>query len=159
MRSFFYNSLDPSSKLYTENEVDEDGRALAAFDESGEHKTTFDYERDGATVKTERFPNGSKFSYGRDKDGTVSAITHSTENGEENSTTQNRTLGLVTEVKSGNNTVRYTYDEKRRMKSVSLNGVDDYVTYNYSGEHTDNDSVTAAIRKSFLFRCLSRCRI
>ena len=146
MRSFYtYNSLDPSSKFYTENEVDEKGRTLAAFDESGEHKTTFDYERDGVTVKTERLPNGSKFSYGRDKDGTVTAITHSTENGEENSTTQTRTLDVVTEVKSGNNTVQYTYDNKRRVKSVSLNGVDDYVTYTYSGEHTDNDSVTAAM--------------
>ena len=108
-QSFTYNSLDPSSKFYTENEVDEKGRILAAFDESGEHKTTFDYERDGVTVKTERLPNGSNFSYGRDKDGTVTAIPHSTETGEENSTTQLRTLDAVTEVKSGNNTVRYEY--------------------------------------------------
>ena len=110
MRSFYvYNSLDPSSKFYTENEVDENGKIRAAFDESGEHKTIFDYERDGVTVKTERLPNGSKFSYGRDKDGTVTAITHSTENGEENTTTQLRTHDAVTEVKSGNNTVRYEY--------------------------------------------------
>ena len=148
MRSFYaYNSLDPSSKFYTENEVDEKGRTLAAFDESGEHKTTFDYERDGVTVKTERLPNGSKFSYGRDKDGTVTAITHSTENGEENSTTQTRTLDMVTEVKSGNNTVQYTYDNKRRVKSVSLNGVDDYVTYTYSGENTNAETVTATLAK------------
>ena len=145
IQSFTYNSLDPSSKFYTENEVDEKGRTLAAFDESGEHKTTFDYERDGVTVKTERLPNGSKFSYGRDKDGTVTAITHSTENGEENSTTQTRTLDVVTEVKSGNNTVQYTYDSKRRVKSVSLNGVDDYVTYTYSGEHTNAETVKATM--------------
>ena len=70
---------------------------------------------------------------------------HSTENGEENSTTQTRTLDVVTEVKSGNNTVQYTYDNKRRVKSVSLNGVDDYVTYAYSGEHTDAEKVTATM--------------
>ena len=145
IKSFTYNSLDPSSKFYTENEVDETGKILSAFDESGEHKTTFDYERDGVTVKTERLPNGSKFSYGRDKDGTVSAITHSTENGEENSTTQLCTLDVVTEVKSGNNTVRYAYDNKRRVKAVSLNGVDDYVTYTYSGVHTDAEKVTATM--------------
>ena len=62
IKSFTYNSLDPSSKIYTENEVDEQGRTLAAFDESGEHKIVFDYERDGVTVRTERLPNGSKFS-------------------------------------------------------------------------------------------------
>lgn len=145
IKSFTYNSLDPSSKFYTENEVDENGKTLAAFDESGEHKTVFDYERDGVTVKTERLPNGSKFSYGRDKDGTVTAITHSTETGEENSTTQLHTLDAVTEVKSGNNTVRYAYDKKRRVKAVSLNSVEDYVTYAYSGEHTDAEKVTATM--------------
>ena len=147
IKSFTYNSLDPSSKVYTENEVDENGKVLSAFNESGEHKTTFDYERDGVTVKTERLPNGSKFSYGRDKYGTVTAITHSTENGEENSTTQTRTLDVVTEVKSGNNTVQYIYDNKRRVKSVSLNGVDNYVTYTYSGEHTNAETVTATLAK------------
>ena len=35
---------------------------------------------------------------------------YSTENGEENSTTQTRTLDVVTEVKSGNNTISYPYD-------------------------------------------------
>ena len=70
-------------------------------------------------------------------------FTNSTETGEENSTTQLRTLDVVTEVKSGNNTVRYEYDKKRRVKFVSLNGVDDYVTYTYSGEHTDAEKVTA----------------
>ena len=145
IQSFSYNSLEPSSKFYTENEVDEKGRAVASFDESGENKTTFDYGRDGVTVKTERLPNGSKLSYGRDKDGTITAITHSTENGEENSTAQTRTLDVVTEIKSGNNTVRYEYNAKRRVKSVSLNGVDNYVTYAYSGENTNAEKVTATM--------------
>jgi len=68
-----------------------------------------------------------------------------TESGEENSTTQIHTLDAVTEVKSGNNTVQYTYDNKRRVKSVSLNGVEDYVTYAYSGEHTNAEKVTATM--------------
>ncbi|MBR2464151.1 MAG: hypothetical protein IKB41_01805, partial [Clostridia bacterium] len=146
IQSFTYNSLDPSSKFYTENEVDENGKVLCVWDESGEHKTAFDYEPDGVTVKTERLPNGSKLSYGSTKDGSVTAITHSTEEGEENCTTQTRTLGVVTEVKSGNNTVRYEYDDKRRVKSVSLNGVDNYVTYTYSGEHTDAEQVIATTK-------------
>ena len=143
IKSISYNSLDPSSKFYTEKQVDEKGRVIAEYTESGEHKTIFDYERDRVTVNTERLPNGSKFSYGRTNDGGVTAITHSTDNGEENSTIQTRTLGVVTEVKSGNNTVRYAYDEKRRVKSVSLNGVDDYVTYAYEGDNTDAEKVTA----------------
>ena len=39
----------------------------------------------------------------------------------------------------------YTYDDMGRVKSVSLNGVDDYVTYNYSGEHTNTEKVTATM--------------
>ena len=70
----------------------------------------------------------------------------STEQGEENSTTQTRTLDVVTEIKSGNNTVEYAYDGKRRVTSVSLNGVDDYVTYVYSGEHTNAETVTATMQ-------------
>lgn len=143
IKSFTCNSLDTSSKFYTENEVDENGKVLYALDESGKHKTVFDYERDGVTVKTERLPNCSKFAYGRDKGGTVTAITHSTETGEENSTTQIRTLDALTEIKSGNNTVQYTYNKMRRVKSVSLNGVEDYVTYAYSGEHTNAETITA----------------
>ena len=52
---------------------------------------------------------------------------------------------MVTEVKSGNNTVQYAYDNKRRVKSVSLNGVEDYVTYAHSGEHTNAEKVTATM--------------
>lgn len=145
IKSFTYNSLDPSSKFYTENEIDKNGRVLASFDESGEHKTAFMYGSDGVSVSTECPPNGSKLSYGSTRDGSVTSITHSTENGEENSTTQTRTLDVVTEIKSGNNTVRYEYDGKRRVKSVSLNGVDDYVKYDYSGEHTNAETVTATM--------------
>ena len=75
----------------------------------------------------------------------IFVITHSTENGEENGTTQIRTLDVVTEVKSGNNTVMYEYDKKRRVKSVRLNGVDDYVTYAYSGDNTNAEKVTATM--------------
>ncbi len=56
---------------------------------------------------------------------------------------QLRTLDVVTEIKSGNNTVRYEYNKKRRVKAVSLNSVENYVTYTYSGEHTDAEKITA----------------
>ena len=51
----------------------------------------------------------------------------------------------VTEVKSGNNTIRYTYDNKRRVKAVSLNGVDDYVTYSYNDANKNAEAVTATM--------------
>lgn len=145
IKTVTYNSLDSSSKFYTENEVDEDGCTMATFDATGEHKTRFTYAGDGCTVNTEALPNGSKFSYGYAKDGTVTAITHSTEQGEANTNNLTHTLNLVTEMKSGNNTVRYTYDGKRRVKSVSLNGIENYATYEYAGENTDAETITATM--------------
>ena len=145
IKSFSYNSLDTSSKFYTEHEIDDNGIPVSSFDSTGEHKTIVEYEADGACVRTEKLPNGSKFSYGRSSDGTVTAITHSTEEGEENSTQKHYTRRLVTELRSGNNVVNYSYDYKRRVKSVSLNGVEDYITYAYSGEHTNAEKVTATM--------------
>ncbi len=160
IRSTTYNSLDPSSKFYTEYEVDAKGKVLSAFDETGEHKTAFDYERDDLTVRTKCYPNGSKFSFGRDKEGTAVSITQSTESGEENSTKQVLTLDLVTEVKSGNNTIHYAYDEKRRVKSVSLNkdefGEDEaHVSYEYSeNQQTHAETVRAEMKSGFETTCI-----
>ena len=41
--------------------------------------------------------------------------------------------------------MQYTYDAKRRVKSVSLNGVDDYVTYNYDDKDPNAEKVTATM--------------
>ena len=144
IKSYTYNSLDSASKFYTENEVAEDGTVLASLDATGEHKTSFEHEADGS-VKTNKLPGGSKLSYGRAKDGNVTSITQSTEDGEENSTNKSYTLGSVTELKSGNNTVGYKYDSKRRVTSVSLNGQENYVAYSYSGDNTNEQTVTALL--------------
>lgn len=39
VKSFMYNTLDSSSKFYTETEYDETGKVLAEYDETGENKT------------------------------------------------------------------------------------------------------------------------
>ena len=103
------------------------------------------FDRDDASVRTERLPNGSSFSYGMDRDGAVTAITHSTAEGEENSTRKAYTAGLLTELRSGNNIVQYRYDSKRRLQGVSLNGEDSYLTCTYSGENTDNETATVTL--------------
>ena len=146
IKSFSYNSLDTSSKFYTEHEIDDSGIPVSSFDSTGEHKTLFEYTADGASVRTEKLPNGSKLSYGRSSDGTVTAITHSTDEGEENSTQKHYTRGLLTELRSGNNVVNYSYDHKRRVKAVKLNDQENYVEYSYSGDNTDSETVTATLK-------------
>ena len=138
VKSFTYNSLDSSSKFYTESEVAENGQILADYDETGENKTEYGYIPGTNVVRTHRFANGSKFAYGHDGNDTVTSISQSTEEGEENSTQTRYTYGQVTELVSGNNVVRYAYDGKRRLKTMELNGVKNYVQYGYA-ETKDSD--------------------
>ena len=131
VKSFTYNSLDTSSKFYTETEYDENSKVLAEVDATGENRTKLGYVDGTSIVKEEVLPNGSKFAYGHDYDDTVTAISQSTEDGEENSTQKVHRYGAVVELKSGNNNVKYAYNHKRKLKAVELNGVEDYVKYDY----------------------------
>ncbi|MBQ7226536.1 MAG: hypothetical protein IJX02_08075, partial [Clostridia bacterium] len=124
IRTVKYNSLDPSSKLYTETEYDENGKAVCQLDALGENKTYFEYENGSSTVLSETYPNGSKLSYGYSKIDGNTAISMSNEEGEENSIQVLRTKGLATKVISGDNVYEYTYDCKGRVTKVSLNGVE-----------------------------------
>ena len=83
-------------------------------------------------------PNGSKFAYGYDENDTVTSITQSTEEGEENSTHTRYTCGEVTELVSGNNVVRYAYDGKRRLTQVYLNDLESvYLQNTYTDDMTE----------------------
>ena len=137
-KAFTYNTLDSSSKFYSsETEYDETGKTLANYDETGENKTKYGY-KDGTTIVRETtLPNGSKFAYGHDADDTVTAITQSTEDGEENSTQKIYKYGQVVEVKSDNTTVGYEYDDKRRLSEVKLNG-NVHSTFEYHENETLN---------------------
>ncbi len=141
IRTVSYNSLDSSSKFYKESEYNEQGQTVADIDESGENRTEYEYIPGTNVVRSQKLPNGSKFSYGHDIDDTVTSITQSTDDGEGNSTQTTYTYGLPTQHISGNNTVWYSYDYKRRTKTVNLNGVD-YIRNTYTdGTGTNNDTI------------------
>lgn len=144
-KAFTYNTLDSSSKFYSsETEYDETGKTLADYDATGENKTKYCY-KDGTTVVRETvLPNGSKFAYGHDADDTVTSITQSTEDGEGNSTQKIYRHGEVVELSSGNNTVKYEYDGKRRTTKVFLN--DDKNAY-CENSYTDTTLNGVAVEK------------
>ncbi len=148
VKSFAYNSLDSSSKLYKESEYDENGKTIAEKDQTGENKTTLEYVDNTNIVRSKTLPNGSTFAYGYNESDVVTAITQSTAEGEENSTQTAYTCGAVTQVQSGNNTVRYAYDGKRRKTSVELNGTQ-YMRYTYADNVSDGgktvNNVTAKL--------------
>ena len=144
IKSFTYNALDAASKFYTETKYDENGKVIAEVDETGENNTKFRYVDGTNLVCEETLPNGSKLAYGHDYDDTVTAITQSTEEGEENSTQKIYRHGEVVELSSGNNTVKYEYDGKRRTTKVFLN--DDKNAY-CENSYTDTTLNGVAVEK------------
>ena len=142
IRTCLYNSKDPSSRFYTEEEVDGQGRPTASWDATGLHKTAYAYTARGA-VREEIAPDGSRHAYGYLPDGRLGAVTGSTEDGEENSTTRAYTEDMVTELRSGRRTIGYTYDGRRRKTSVTVDGTI-LASFAYSGENTNAEKVTYA---------------
>ena len=135
-----YNSLDPSSKFYTEKEYDETGKEIGQLDVTGKHKTVFVYDKDGVSSKI--YPSGSKISYGESEIGGNSAVTISTEDGEENSIQVLCTNGLPTKVKSGNDEYEFEYDNKGRKTLVKRNGVSIVWCAYTDGADEDRVSIT-----------------
>ena len=105
----------------------------------GEVSAEYEYIEGTTVVRSVKYPNGSRFAYGRDIDDTVTAIMQSTAEGEENSTQTYYTLGEVTKLVSGNNEIAYEYDYKRRKKKIGLNGTEEYETYAYTEDTTEDE--------------------
>ena len=140
-KKFTYNSLDSSSKFYTESEIAENGRTIAAIDETGENKTVFDYDATDR-IRSQLLPNGSRFAYGYDESGNVTSVTQSTEEGEANTNDKVYSVGCVTKLSSGNNEIYYEYDKKRRPTKITVNGVEETYTYNDDTTLTLPDNTT-----------------
>ena len=137
IKSIKYNTLDTSSKLYTEKETNDIGQVTGELDVLGKHKSTYEYLAGTNTVCSKLSPNGSKLSYGFSPENGQDSITMSTEDGEENSTQRFYTNGLLTQVISGDNVYEYTYDHKGRETSVSING-QLHISYSYEDRITEN---------------------
>ena len=135
IKSFTYNSLDPSTKFYNEVSCNEEGQVVETYDSTGLYKTTSKYVNNELVESI--LPNGSRIGYGY-IDGENVSITHSTIEGEENSNQKVIKDGQVVEVNSGNNHIQYTYDYKGRITNVNLDGVANYITFTYVDDSTTN---------------------
>ncbi|MBQ9103644.1 MAG: hypothetical protein IJY57_00975 [Clostridia bacterium] len=120
IKSCKYNSFDTSSKFYTESVVDKTGKTLAEIDGLGEYKTEYLYNGDKVVAKT--LPNGSVFAVEEDGNGNIIAVSNTSNNGEENSTSRVYKYGNLVELRSGNNVINYEYDGKGRKTKILLNG-------------------------------------
>ena len=145
-----YNSLDTGSKFCKEHTYDDIGRELSSTTETGE-VTSYEYFDDTTSLRSVKYPDGAVIAYGKDITDNVTAITQSTEDGEENSTLRRYfDNGLTKKVESGNTKIEYEYDEKDRVAQIKLNG-QAKATIAYSenvtasdGTSTDETTVTNA---------------
>ncbi len=128
-KTITYNSLDPSSKYYSEQEINENGQVISELDACGMNKTSY-Y---GNTVV---YPNGSKFSCSYDSKNGNSSITQNTNDGEENSIQRLYTNGLLTRIISGDIVYDYIYNYKNKTKEMKING-ETHSTY-YCNEYESN---------------------
>lgn len=117
-----WNSLDSSSKFYSESDYTQNGQVTADRDETGEISAEYNYVNGTNVVNSVKYANGSTFAYGRHPQNfKVTSVTQSTNDGEANTTDINYNEYYKT-VKSGNTSVTYEYDIKGRKISVRLGG-------------------------------------
>ena len=136
-----YNSLDTGSKFSEEHTYDDIGRELSSTTETGE-VTSYEYYDDTASLRSVKYPNGAVIAYGKDITDNVTAVTQSTEDGEENSTLRRYfDNGLTKKVESGNTKIEYEYDEKDRVTQIKLNG-DTKATIAYAEDVTASDGTS-----------------
>ena len=136
-----YNSLDTGSKFCEEHTYDDIGRELSSTTETGEI-TSYEYYDDTASLRSVKYPDGAVIAYGKDITDNVTAITQSTEDGEENSTLRRYyDNGLTKKVESGNTKIEYEYDVKDRVTQIKLNG-DTKATIAYAEDVTASDGTS-----------------
>lgn len=120
-----YNSLDSTSKKYTEKEFSDNGDSVKAeFDALGVNKISYEYDPTTNNIATITYPSGSKFAYSRDcHTDAITGISQSTEDGESNAIETHYNCGLITKHTSGTNTIEYEYNAKREKTAVYFNGI------------------------------------
>ena len=126
VKTIKYNSLDPSSKYYSEQEYDENGKLIFELDSTGEHKIL---HFENGIVQ----PNGTKYSEGYDRNGRNISITQSTKDGEESSIQRQYTNGLLTRVMCADDVYEYKYNSNGKADKVLINE-EEYVRYTYNDE-------------------------
>lgn len=134
LKTITWNSLDSSTKFYSESTYAENGQVVADKDESGEIAAEYEYVDGTGLVNTVKSANGGKTAYGRNPyNDFVTSVTQSTEDGEANTTDIVYNHGLPVEVKSGNIVINYEYDKRGRKTRAYLNGL-----FNYAKTYDDN---------------------
>ena len=133
-----YNSYAPSDKFYTENKYDENGRVCEMLDGTGRQKTHYAYVGNTDILREEKNTSGSTRAYAYDKEERLTSVTVSTEDGEANTSDTYYTADVPICHVSANHVLNYTYDGKRRLTALNIDGWP-YVDVTYAEDETTGD--------------------
>jgi len=138
VHSATYHKSSPDKRFVEKYEVEENGQVTASFDESGEHKTKFDYLKGTNKVSRTTDPRGNATTFGLDFSTSHVSSMASVADGQRNGTTFGYTADYLTKLESGDTKFEYAYDGRGRKSSVTHNESDvPYVSYAYSTESHD----------------------
>ncbi len=131
VKTVSYNTLDSSTKFYSESVTAENGQIIADVDETGARVAEYGYKNGTNVINSVTYPDGGKIAYGRNAyNDRITSVTASDANGEANTTDVFYNCGLPVEIKSGSTVISNTYDHTRRKIFASVNN-SDYAEYSY----------------------------
>lgn len=152
-KTISWNSLDSSSKFYTETQHLENGQTDIEKDDLGNAYAQYEYINETPVINSVLYANGSKKAYGRNPyNYRMTSITQSTEEGEANSTEITYNHGLPIKVTSGNTALEYVYDHLGRELQVKVNGVTQ-LTNEYNDRyyyHQEDESCLISEKQSII---------
>lgn len=135
-QSVTYHKDHPSDKFYSEQPVDEKGKATQNVNELGQKVSDIQYVEGTGNIST-LTEGDSTTSYGYGQDGKLLQLSH-TEGNQECTNTYGYTLDYLTSLTHNGFSVGYNYDCEGRVNNIKVAGKD-YLSTSYS---KDSDTTT-----------------
>ena len=122
VKSYTYHKSNPASKFVSESEYNENGQAIAEFDERGENKTLLKYLGGTNIPAGSVSPNGQETAIGLDPHTDELLAMTSSVDGIANETKFVYTKGTLTQLRSGGTVYDYEYDGWNRRTATCIAG-------------------------------------
>ena len=143
-----YHKDEPSSKLYEEFNIDENGSISNNVNEFGEEVNKYEYINDTGILSAIQFPNGNKMVHAYDSSDKLAESSISID-GLNNTNTYGYTLDFLTSIKHNDFSVDYDYDSQGRVVKIKISG-QDYLTRSYGdNEEISNLTTGETYRQTF----------
>lgn len=131
IKSITYHKDEPSSKLYNEQLIDENGLTVGAVNSLGNQISKYEYDKNSNNIIAEIDNQNQIMSYGFNNNDELLEISKTVDN-ISNTNTFKFDYGFVSSLKHNDFEVDYDYDDHGRVTKISIAG-QTYLTASYSG--------------------------